>query len=135
MNNNAHQSFTDLDVWKSARKLKIRIWKLVKTFPPEEKFRLTDQLIRSSRGIGSAIAEGHGKFHYKDQINYCVIARGSLSETLNHLIDAMDSEYISKDELANFKIDIDETGKLLNGYISFLRINLNKEKNIQQDQK
>ena len=135
MNSSSHQSFTDLDVWKSARKLKIRIWKLVKPFPVEEKYRLTDQLIRSTRGIGSAIAEGHGKFYYKDQINYCVIARGSLSETLNHLIDAMDSEYISKDELASFKTDIDETGKLLNGYISFLRINLSKEKINQQDQK
>jgi four helix bundle protein len=129
MNSNAHQSFTDLDVWKSARKLKIRIWNLVKTFSQEEKFRLSDQLIRSSRGIGSAIAEGHGKFYYKDQINYCVIARGSLSETLNHLIDAMDSGYISKEELTSFKADIDETGKLLNGYISFLRINITKEKN------
>jgi four helix bundle protein len=64
MNSNAHQNFTDLDVWKSGRKLKIRIWKLVKAFPLEEKFRLSDQLIRSSGGIGSAIAEGHGKFYY-----------------------------------------------------------------------
>lgn len=78
---NAHQSFTDLNVWKSARKLKIRIWDLVKTFPPEEKFRLTDQLIRSSRGLASMIAEGHGKFTYKDKINYCMMGRGSLSET------------------------------------------------------
>jgi four helix bundle protein len=111
--------------------LKLRTWKLVKNFPAEEKYRLTDQLIRSTRGIGTAIAEGHGKFYYKDQINYCVIARGSLSETLNHLIDAMDSEYILKDELASFKIEIDEIGKLLNGYINFLRINLSKEKTNQ----
>jgi four helix bundle protein len=128
MNSNTHQSFTDLDVWKSARKLKIRIDTLVKTFPADEKYRLSDQLIRSSRGIGATIAEGHGKFHYKDQINYCVMARGSLSETLNHLIDAMDSGYISKEELTSFKADIDETGKLLNGYITFLRNNLTKEK-------
>jgi hypothetical protein len=40
----------------------------------------------------------------------------------------MDSEYILKDELASFKTDIDETGKLLNGYISFLRANTEKEK-------
>ena len=51
-----------------------------------------------------------------------------MSETLNHLIDAMDSEYISKDDLASFKIDIDATGKLLNGYINFLRIGLTNEK-------
>lgn len=79
--------------------------------------------------MGSAIAEGHGKFYFKDQINYCVIARGSLSETLNHLIDAMDSGYIQKEGLTSLKSDIDETGKLLNGYISFLRIYISKEKN------
>jgi four helix bundle protein len=76
---NTHQSFTDLDVWKFARKLKIRVWDLVKTFPAEEKFRLTDQLIRSSRGVSSVIAEGHGKFTYKDKINYCMMGRGSLN--------------------------------------------------------
>jgi hypothetical protein len=43
----------------------------------------------------------------------------------------MDSEYILKDELASFKIEIDEIGKLLNGYINFLRINLSKEKTNQ----
>ena len=129
MGSSANQSFTDLEVWKSARKLKIRIWILAKTFPPEEKFRLTDQLIRSSRGISSVIAEGHGKFTYKDKINYCMMGRGSLSETWNHLIDAMDSEYINKEELKSFKIDIDETGKLLNGYINFLRTAGVKEKN------
>ena len=128
MSSSPHQSFTDLDVWKSARKLKNRIWNLTKKFPPEEKFRLTDQLIRSSRGISSMIAEGHGKFTYKDKINYCMMGRGSLSETWNHLIDAMDAEYIDKEELKSFKIDIDETGKLLNGYINFLRTLSNKEK-------
>ncbi len=128
MSTSAHQSFTDLEVWKSARKLKIRIWNLVKNFPPEEKYRLTDQLILSSRGVSSVIAEGHGKFTYKDKINYCMMGRGSLSETWNHLIDAMDAEYINKEELKSFKIDIDETAKLLNGYINFLRTLSNKEK-------
>ncbi len=129
MSGRAHQSFTDLDVWKSARKLKIRIWNLVKNFPPEEKYRLFDQLIRSSRGVSLMIAEGDGKFTYKDKINYCIMGRGSLNETWNHLIDAMDSEYISIEELKSFKIDMDETAKLLNGYINFLRTLAEKEKN------
>ena len=124
----SNQSFTDLDVWKNARKLKIRIWNLVKTFPIDEKFRLTDQLIRSYRCICSVIAEGHGKFTYKDKINYCMIGRGSLSETWNHLIDAFDSNYITKEELSSFKTDIDENAKLLNGYISFLKSLAAKEK-------
>ena len=124
----SNQSLTDLDVWKCARKLKIRIWELVKTFPAEEKFRLTDQLIRSSRSVCSVIAEGHGKFTYKDKINYCMIGRGSLSETWNHMIDAFDSGYITKEQLTSFKTDIDENAKLLNGYINFLKTIAAKEK-------
>ncbi len=86
----AHQSFTELEVGKKARLLKNEIKELIETFPAEEKFRLSDQLIRSSRSIDTNIAEGHGRFTFKDQIHFCVQARGSLSETYNHLIDALD---------------------------------------------
>ncbi|MGC4232539.1 MAG: four helix bundle protein [Niabella sp.] len=53
-------------------------------------------------------------------MRFCVIARGSLSETLNHLIDALDEEYITKDKLNYFRNKITEAEKLLNGYISYL---------------
>ena len=85
MESGSHQAFTDLEVWKSARILKLRIQEITKKFPLDEKYRLTDQITRSSRSICAVIAEGHGRFTYKDQINYCVMARGSLSEPLNHL--------------------------------------------------
>jgi four helix bundle protein len=52
---------------------------------------------------------------------FCIHARGSLYETLNHLIDAFDEEYISKEQLVNFKSEIEECTKLLNGYISYLK--------------
>lgn len=124
MDKQAHLGFTELNVWKKGRLLKNDIKELVDNFPQEEKYRLTDQLIRSSRGINATIAEGHGRFTFKDQIHFCIIARGSLSETLNHLIDAFDCKYISGEHLQVFKEKIDEVGKLLNGYITFLRKNL-----------
>jgi four helix bundle protein len=46
-------SFTNLEVWKKARLLRNNITELVKSFPAEEKYRLTDQIIRSSRSIGT----------------------------------------------------------------------------------
>jgi four helix bundle protein len=101
--------------------LKIEIEQLTRTFPGFEKYRLTDQLIRSSRGINGAIAEGHGRYSFKEKIHYCFVARGSLNETLNHLIDAHDSKYIVTEKLIYFKEKIDEVEKLLNGYITFLR--------------
>lgn len=116
----AYQSFEELDVWKKTRQLKNDIFNLIKGFPGEEKYRLTDQLIRSSRSVNTQIAEGHGRKTYPDRLRFCVIARGSLSETLNHLIDSFDCSYIKEEILNEYRIKITEVEKLLNGYISFL---------------
>ncbi len=124
MPENSHQSFTELEVWKKARILKNEIFELIKTFLIEEKYKLSDQLIRSYRSINATISEGHGRYTYKDQLHFCVMARGSLSETYNHLIDAFDCNYISEEKIKYFKSKIDETERILNGYISFLRRNI-----------
>src|SRR5580765_3488774 len=105
--------FEDLEVWKKARAFKIEVCNETKTFSPEEKFRLTDQIIRSSRAINALIAEGHGRFSYPNQIHFCVQARGSLSETVNHLIDAFDRAYITEERLNYFKSKAKEIERLL----------------------
>ena len=84
------RGFTELEVWKKMRLLKIKIETLTQTIPAEEKYRLTSQIIRSARCVNASIAEGHGRFTFPDRIHFCIIARGSLSETYNHLIDAYD---------------------------------------------
>jgi len=124
MNHNAHKSFTELEVWKKAIDLKNEIKKLTESFPGEERFRLTDQIIRTLRSINAVIAEGHGRYTFKDQLHFCIIARGSLSETYNHLIDALDCNYITQEQLNCYKNKIDEIERLLNGYIAYLRKNL-----------
>ncbi|MGZ8508717.1 MAG: four helix bundle protein [Chitinophagaceae bacterium] len=124
MKEGSHQSFTELEVWKKARLFKNEIKELVNTFPSEEKFRLTDQIIRSTRGITATIAEGHGRYTFKDQLHFCIMARGSLSESLNHLIEAFDCKFINEEKLIYFKTMINEIERLLNGYITYLRKNL-----------
>ena len=81
---------------------------MTKIFPAKEKFRLTDQIIRSSTGINTTIAEGHGRYTFKDQLHFCIIARDSLSETYNHLIDALDNKYLDQDKLNEYKKNIDD---------------------------
>jgi four helix bundle protein len=121
------QSFFDLEVWKKSRELKKKISILVKTFPSEEKYRLTDQIIRSSRSVTANISEGYGKYTYKETKQFYIHSRGSLNETLNHLIDAFDEEYITKEQLLNFKNDIEECTRLLNGYITYLKKKMNEK--------
>ena len=100
--------FEDLEVWKKTRTLKNEIKELVQSFPIEEKFRLTDQIIRLSRSINASIAEGYGRYTFKDQLHFCIIARGSLSETYNHLLDALDCNYIAEEQFNYFKDKIEE---------------------------
>lgn len=123
--NNGYQNFEELEVWKKSRDLKNEIFELVRTFPVEEKFRLVDQLVRSTRSINSQIAEGHGRRTFPERIRFCVQGRGSLTETLNHLIDALDCNYINAEQLQYFRTKISEVEKLLNGYIKYLESKIN----------
>jgi len=120
-------SFTALETWKQARKIRVFISKLTKSFPPEEKFRLTDQIVRCSRSIGNNIAEGHGRYHYLDNVKFCVIARSSLSETLDQMIIASDEGYISDETFKVFESEFDQCLRLLNGYIQFIKRKKNNE--------
>ncbi len=114
-------SMEDLEVWKSARELRKCVSKLVENFPREEKFRLVDQLIRASRSAVANIAEGYGRFHYQESIQYCRQSRGSLYETLEHLYCALDEEYIDINTFNQFKLQIENCIKILNGYIVYLK--------------
>jgi len=110
-----------LDCWKQANEIRKEISQLVKKFPSEEKFRLTDQMIRCSRSVTNNIAEGFGRFHYQENIQYCRQSRGSLNELLDHLIIATDEEYIDKTRFELLKEKINKNLAVLNGYINYLK--------------
>ncbi|MBN2764809.1 MAG: four helix bundle protein [Paludibacteraceae bacterium] len=114
-------NFENLEVWKECRILRRSISQLVKTFPSEEKFRLVDQLVRSSRSTTANIAEGHGRYHFQENIQFCRHTRGSLEEVLDHLICALDEEYITVSQLNDYRVQIEKCLKLLNGYIAYLQ--------------
>jgi four helix bundle protein len=117
----SYQSFENLAVWQKARELRKEISALVKSFPREELFRLTDQLVRASRGVTAAIAEGHGRYHYQENIQYCRIARGSAIEIIDHLTVAIDENFISDEVFIAMKERILEIERMLNGYIAYLK--------------
>ncbi|MEX1002992.1 MAG: four helix bundle protein [Crocinitomicaceae bacterium] len=124
--------FTDLEVWKEARVFRNQMRVLIARFPADEKFRLKDQLLRSSRSITNNISEGHGRFHFQENIQFCRTARGSLTESKDHLIVALDSEFISQSEFDEYMIQYEKCIKMLNGYINFLRTEKRKEINKKQ---
>ena len=123
-----YETFEDLVVWQKARELKNEIFELVKTFPVEEKYKLTDQLIRSSRSVNGQISEGHGRRTFPDRLNFSIRARGSLAETLNHLIDAYDCKYITEEKLQYFRGKVGGVWRPLNGYVTWLEEQVKKSK-------
>ena len=123
-----YQSFEELAAWKACREFRKSITLLTKKFPAEEKYRLTDQIIRASRSITANIAEGHGRYHFQENIQSCRMARGSLSETLDHLIVAYDEGFINEVEMTEMRNLYATCLKLLNGYILYLKSRKSKER-------
>lgn len=115
------KSFEDLVIWQQARELRNEILLLTKSFPTDERFRLTDQIIRSSRSVAANIAEGYGRYHYQEFIQFCRHARGSLSETTDHLICALDCSYIDEKTCNEFKERIVVLTKKINAFINYLK--------------
>ena len=87
----------------------------------EEKWNLNQQLRRSSLSISANIAEGHGRFYYQDNVRFCYNARGSLEETLSHLIFTFELDFIPAALYNELEKEGEEIEKMLNGYISFLK--------------
>lgn len=113
-------SFEDLECWKACRKVRIFIMDLVKKFPEEEKYSLTDGMKRASRSATENIAEGFGRYHFQENIQFCRHSRGSLHELIDQLITALDENYINQKEFNSGKDLISNAMGLLNGYINYL---------------
>jgi four helix bundle protein len=117
---NSFRSFEDLECWKACTEVRRFISELVKDFPKEEKFSLVDDMKRAARSITHNIAEGFGRFHYQENVQFCRISRGSLYELIDQLITSQDDGYITSDEYEKGRSLIEKALPLLNGYIKYL---------------
>jgi len=119
--------FRNLDVWKLARDFRQELKKLCDNLPKDEKYRLADQLIRASRSITANLAEGHGRYHFQENIQFCRLARGSLFECLDHLTVCLENGYIDDKMFVDLETSIYSILKKLNGYIKYLRDKKNEK--------
>ena len=90
--------FQDLDVWKKAHKLVLRIYGITRSFPNDEKFGLISQMRRAAVSIAANIVEGFKKRTLKDKSNYYNIAQGSREEVRYYLILAKDLGYTADNQ-------------------------------------
>ena len=115
-----YKGYKDLECYIQGRNLRMQISELVKTLPNKEKFLLSDQITRSTRSITANIAEGYGRYTFSDTRNFFIIARGSVTETMEHLQNAFDEKYINEEVLKVYEEKCELIFRLINGYISYL---------------
>ena len=124
-----YKGYKELECYMQARLLRNFVSELVKKFPAHEKFLLTAQVVDSSRSVTRNMAEGYGRYTFTDTRNFFIIARGSITETMEHLTTAYDEKYITEVELEAGEQKCELVFKLINGYIAYLDKSRNQTKN------
>jgi four helix bundle protein len=117
----SYNSFEELDVYKLAREFRKEIYSLIRILPGDEKFNLVSQMRRAATSLTNNIAEGHGRFHYQENIQFCRQSRGSLTELVDDLNICLDEQYLPQEQIENLKQRAFELIKKLNGYIFYLK--------------
>lgn len=116
------KSLETLEAWKRAKDFSLRIYHdVLPLLPSEEKWNLNQQPRRSSSSVPANIAEGYGRYYYQETIRFCYNARGSLEETLSHVVLCFELKYIPKELFNSLEQDSVKLTQLINGYIGYLK--------------
>ncbi len=120
MTKESFRSFQDLECWKACTEVRRFITQLLKRYPKDERFAIVDDMKRAARSTTHNLAEGFGRFHFQENIQFCRHSRGSLYELIDQLITSKDDGYITNEEYEKGRAMISKSLPLLNGYINYL---------------
>ncbi len=109
------KGYKNLKVWGKAYKLTLKIYRLTKSFPKKETYGLISQMRRASISIVANIAEGCGKKHRKEFVQFISIAIGSCNELGVYLLLSTDLEYLTKKDCNEVISNQEEISKMLFG--------------------
>jgi four helix bundle protein len=115
------QTFEDLGVYRRAREFRKAMYGITRRLPDSEEYDLASQIRRAAVSLTNNIAEGHGRFHYPDQIRFILHSCGSLKELVEDLNICSDENYLPADGAAKLKEQASGVLILINGYLRYLR--------------
>lgn len=127
-NQSSIKHFYDLEIWKESNLLCIEIYKLTEEFPKRETYGIIDQIRRAASSVGANIAEGFGRFHYKDKIKFYYNARGSACEVQNFLFLSQDLNYIDKKVARELFTKYENLNKRINNFINSVQKKMTDDK-------
>jgi four helix bundle protein len=111
----------DFELYKVAREFRKRTYLVVKQLPPVEKHALASQMRRAAVSVTNNIAEGHGRWHYKENIHFCCTSRGSVDELIDDFNTCLDEGYGDQALVEQLKVDAYGLIRRINGYIAYLK--------------
>ena len=114
------ESVEDLEVFKRSHQLTLKIYKISENFPRDEIYGLISQMKRAAASICANLLEGSYRLNRAEYRQFVGIARGSSGELKYHVMLAKDLGYISADDYASLKIELDEITKMLPGLAASL---------------
>jgi four helix bundle protein len=113
--------YEDLECWQLAVKVKREVYAIIARPQVAKDFKFCDQIRDSARSAPSNISEGFGRFRPAENARFCEYARSSLMETDNHLLDALDCEYVTKAEWEKVSKLVDRAIGATTKYIAYLK--------------
>ena len=122
------KDLNNLEVYKIALELSSKAWLIFQKISKNLQFSIGNQFLNSTDSIGANIAEGFGRFHYKDSLKFYYNARGSLFETKHWIELLRNRSIIEQNEYEEFKKEIDILGVKLNNFINYLKSKVQSSK-------
>lgn len=107
------KSIEELDVFKLAHALTLKVYEVTASFPKEETFGLVSQMRRAASSVGMNLAEGAMRLNSREYRHFVGIARGSTAEVSYQLLLAKDLGYISPEPYGELRSSYDRVGQML----------------------
>lgn len=117
MSKESKTSFENLRVYELSEQLSDEVWQIVCAWDYFAKDTVGKQLVRAADSVGANIAEGCGRWNYKDNSRFIKISRGSLYETKHWLRRAYKRNLLEKMQIEKLKPIIDELLPKLTAYL------------------
>ena len=111
----------DFELYKAAREFRKRGYKILRSLPNDEKYCLGSQMRRAAISVTNNIAEGHGRWHFQENIQFCRIARGSVEELIDDFNICLDEHYHDFRAIESLKEEAYLMISRINGYLVYLR--------------
>lgn len=111
----------DFESYREARAFCQLVYEIIKTLPKEERVCLDQQMRRAAVSVSNNIAEGHGRYHFQDNVRFCEISRGSLEEVIDDVNVCLDQNYGNSEQNERVKAQAYSLIRRINSYIAYLR--------------